>query len=141
MSQPTSIEVEKPMMSPTVADGVVSNSADLFTLAPSVQGYIVEGHGCDHQTHLFITFKDNASPGDLRRAIATLAQRVTPADRLLEDKARPREERHPTLDVWAIGVSSQGYRKMGFPNRFPPDFQAGFAGRSLQAALSDSNQW
>jgi Dyp-type peroxidase family len=60
----------------------------------------------------------------------------------MDDKSKPHEERDPNFELWAIGISSDGYRKMGFSDeRFPPDFRDGFAKRSLQAALSDSKQW
>lgn len=107
--------------------------SDLPNVLAGTQAYIVFGHGCDLIRFGFVTFDPGAKQTLLRTAFAQLGARLTQAQ-AVAGPSRPSE-------VWAAGISSAGYYKMGFRKRLPWEFLEGFAKRVSRITLQDTSQW
>ena len=128
-----------------LVEDAVCNNAKLNDVLKNTQAYIILGPRASLMTYGFVTFPQTAREVDRRlwrRKVAEVGARVTSCFQLTDDMERSREERaQRDYSVWAAGLSSRGYEALGFPDKFPPEFKAGFAANAMRVAHSDPTKW
>ena len=74
----------------------------------SLQGNILRGHGRDRAVHIFLRFKADRET-EVRRWIKELAERITSAQRQIEETEQYRRDKTPGRMFMSFLLSAQGY--------------------------------
>src|SRR6266478_7877438 len=74
----------------------------------SLQGNILRGHGRDRSIHIFLSFKDGKKT-DVKEWIKGLAERITSAQRQLDETEQYRRYKIPGCLFMSFFLSAKGY--------------------------------